>query len=48
MDGFEALKFLKSDNRYMDIPVFFLRNKEDALTGFFRKNGLFIDVGLRQ
>jgi putative two-component system response regulator len=32
MDGFEALKRLKSEARYMDIPVIFLTSKSDSAT----------------
>jgi len=32
IDGFEALKILKSDNRYADIPVVFLTSKSDVAT----------------
>jgi len=32
IDGFEALKRLRADNRYMDIPVIFLTSKNDAAT----------------
>ena len=32
IDGFEALKRLKSDMRYMNIPVIFLTSKNDATT----------------
>jgi len=32
MDGFEAMKLLKSDGRYSDIPVLFLTSQNDAAT----------------
>jgi len=32
IDGFEALKRLRADMRYMDIPVIFLTSKNDAAT----------------
>jgi len=32
IDGFEALKMLKTDNRYSQIPVVFLTSKTDAAT----------------
>jgi putative two-component system response regulator len=32
MDGFEALKLLKADKRYSDIPVIFLTSKNDSVT----------------
>ncbi|MCL2443417.1 MAG: response regulator [Treponema sp.] len=32
MDGFKALKLLKSDNRYTDIPVIFLTSRNDPAT----------------
>jgi len=32
MDGFEAMRLLKSDNRYQDIPVLFLTGRNDAAT----------------
>jgi len=32
MDGFAALKLLKSDNRYADIPVIFLTSRNDSAT----------------
>ena len=32
IDGFEALKRLKTDTRYMNIPVIFLTSKNDAVT----------------
>jgi len=32
MDGFEALKKLKSDNRYFDIPVIFVTSRDDEQT----------------
>jgi putative two-component system response regulator len=37
MDGYEAIKILKADNRFVDIPVIFLTAKDDAdseLEGF--------------
>jgi putative two-component system response regulator len=32
MDGFEAIRLLKSDKRYSDIPVIFLSGRNDAAT----------------
>ena len=32
MDGFEAMRLLKSDKRYQDIPVMFLTSRNDAAT----------------
>jgi putative two-component system response regulator len=37
MDGFEAIKLLKTDTRYADIPVIFLTSKTDDES---RKKGL--------
>ena len=32
MDGFEAIRLLKNDRRYADIPVIFLSGRSDAAT----------------
>jgi len=32
MDGFEAMRLLKSDRRYQDIPVMFLTSRDDSAT----------------
>jgi putative two-component system response regulator len=32
MDGFEAMRLLKNDNRYQDIPVIFLSGRNDSAT----------------
>jgi len=32
MDGFEAIRLLKSDERYADIPVLFLSGRNDVVT----------------